>query len=142
MIITLLLFFFFLSYTNQGVIGTGYFCSSRFSDEVCSTVAELVTCTRILWQKTKVCNRCYLNTALYFSLLFFLKNPYGCHMVRCLLVSSIKSRMYLTENRVYRKRGFSFFFSKLTSQPDAYLLGEKWLVLAKFSLTHMPFIVG
>ena len=71
MIITLLLFFFFLSYTNQGVIGTGYFCSSRFSDEVCSTVAELVTCTRILWQKTKVCNRCYLNTALYFSLLFF-----------------------------------------------------------------------
>lgn len=34
------------------------------------------------------------------------------------------------------------FFSKLTSQPDAYLLGEKWLVLAKFSLTHMPFIVG
>ena len=64
-------------------------------------------------------------------------------MVGCLLVFSIKSRMYLTENRVYRKRGFSFFFfSKLTSQPDAYLLGEKWLVLAKFSLTHMPFIVG
>lgn len=36
-----------------------------------------------------------------------------------------------------------FFLAKLTSQPDAYLLGEKWLlVLAKFSLTHMPFIVG
>ena len=39
---------------NTGVIGTGYFCSARFSDEVCSTVAELVTCTRVLWQKTKV----------------------------------------------------------------------------------------
>ena len=65
-------------------------------------------------------------------------------MVRCLLGFSIKSRVYITENRVYRKQGFSFFFlSKLTSQPDAYLLGEKWLLLlAKFSLTHMPFIVG
>lgn len=64
-------------------------------------------------------------------------------MVRCLLVFSIKSRVYITQNRVYRKQRFSFFFfSKLTSQPDAYLLGEKWLVLAKFSLTHMPFIVG
>lgn len=62
-------------------------------------------------------------------------------MVRCLLGFSIKSRVYITENRVYRKQGFSL--SKLTSQPDAYLLGEKWLlVLAKFSLTHMPFIVG
>ena len=64
-------------------------------------------------------------------------------MVRCLLGFSIKSRVYITENRVYRKQGFSLFLSKLTSQPDAYLLGEKWLlVLAKFSLTHMPFIVG
>lgn len=64
-------------------------------------------------------------------------------MVRCLFVFSIKSRVYITENRVYRKQGFSFFLSKLTSQPDAYLLGEKWLlVLAKFILTHMPFIVG
>ena len=66
-------------------------------------------------------------------------------MVRCLFGFNIKSRVYITENRVYRKQGFSFFFffmSKLTSQPDAYLLGEKWLVLAKFSLTHMPFIVG
>lgn len=64
-------------------------------------------------------------------------------MVRCLLGFNIKSRVNITENRVYRKQGFSFFFlSKLTSQPDAYLLGEKWLVLAKFSLTHMPFIIG
>lgn len=66
-------------------------------------------------------------------------------MVRCLLGFSIKSRVYITENRVYRKQGFSFFFFwlKLISQPDPYLLGEKWLlVLAKFSLTHTPFIVG
>ena len=38
----------------SGVIGTGYFCSERFPDEVCSTVSQLVTCTRVLWQKTKV----------------------------------------------------------------------------------------
>ena len=72
MIITLLLFFFFLSYTNQGVIGSGYFCSSRFSDEVCSTVAELVTCTRILWQKTKVSIRIQLFIFPYY---FFKKIP-------------------------------------------------------------------
>ena len=64
-------------------------------------------------------------------------------MVRCLLGFSIKSRVYITENRVCRKQGFSFFLSKLTSQPHAYLLGEKWLlVLAKFSLTHLSCIVG
>jgi len=38
-----------------GVIGLGYFCQERgFSEEVCSTVAELVPGTRVLWQKTKV----------------------------------------------------------------------------------------
>lgn len=59
-------------------------------------------------------------------------------MVRCLLGFSIKSRVYITGSKV-----LVFFLSKLTSQPDAYLLREKWLlVLAKFSLTHMPFIVG
>lgn len=65
-------------------------------------------------------------------------------MVRCLLVFSIKSRVCITETECTGSKVFFFFFlSKLTSQPDAYLLGEKWLlVLAKFSLTHMPFIVG
>lgn len=38
-----------------GVIGCGYFCHGRgFSEEVCSTVAQLVPATRRLWQKTKV----------------------------------------------------------------------------------------
>ena len=38
------------------VIGCGYFCIQRgFSEEVCSTVAQLVPATRLLWQKTKVC---------------------------------------------------------------------------------------
>ena len=37
-----------------GVIGTGYFCSERFTDEVCSVVSELVASTRVLWQQTKV----------------------------------------------------------------------------------------
>lgn len=38
-----------------GVIGCGYFCQQRgFSEEVCSSVASLVSATRRLWQKTKV----------------------------------------------------------------------------------------
>ena len=64
-------------------------------------------------------------------------------MVRCLLVFSIKSRVCITETECTGSKVFLFFLSKLTSQPDAYLLGGKWLlVLAKFILTQMPFIVG
>lgn len=38
-----------------GVIGRGHFCPERgFSPEVCSTVEELVSGTRTLWQRTKV----------------------------------------------------------------------------------------
>ena len=38
-----------------GVIGSGYFCTERgFSPEVCETIAKLVPCTRVLWQRTKV----------------------------------------------------------------------------------------
>ena len=38
-----------------GIIGCGYFCPERgFSLEVCQTVAKLVPCTRVLWQRTKV----------------------------------------------------------------------------------------
>ena len=38
-----------------GVIGCGYFCVERgFSRVVCQTVADLVPCTRLLWQRTKV----------------------------------------------------------------------------------------
>ena len=38
-----------------GMIGSGYFCVERgFTAEVCSTIKELVPCTRLLWQKTKV----------------------------------------------------------------------------------------
>ena len=61
-------------------------------------------------------------------------------MVRCLLVFSIKSRVYITENRVYRKQRFSFFFFFKANKSARRV---KWLlVLAKFSLTHMPFIIG
>ena len=39
-----------------GIIGSGYFCPERgFSTEVCETIQNLVPCTRILWQRTKVC---------------------------------------------------------------------------------------
>ena len=38
----------------SGVIGCGYFCIERFPEEVCDLVSKLVSCTRILWQKTKV----------------------------------------------------------------------------------------
>ena len=38
-----------------GVIGCGYFCPERgFTPEVCQTVAKLIPCTRLLWQRTKV----------------------------------------------------------------------------------------
>ena len=38
-----------------GVIGLGYFCSERgFSEEVYTTIGQLVPGTRVLWQKTKV----------------------------------------------------------------------------------------
>ena len=57
------------------------------------------------------------------------------------LVSKVGFILQKTECR--GSKVLVFFLSKLTSQPDAYLLGEKWLlVLAKFRLTHMPFIVG
>ena len=38
----------------SGVIGCGYFCSSRFSDEVVELTNLLVPATRVLWQQTKV----------------------------------------------------------------------------------------
>ena len=48
-----------------GVIGCGYFCQQRgFTEEVCSTVAQLVPATRLLWQKTKV------NIAIFIFLTF------------------------------------------------------------------------
>ncbi|KAK3736698.1 hypothetical protein QZH41_011488 [Actinostola sp. cb2023] len=37
-----------------GVIGTGFFCPSRFNPQVCDTISQLVACTRALWQKTKI----------------------------------------------------------------------------------------
>ncbi|XP_062596702.1 dynein axonemal heavy chain 5-like, partial [Saccostrea cucullata] len=37
-----------------GIIGCGYFCSSRFNPEVCDIVKKIVPATRILWQMTKV----------------------------------------------------------------------------------------
>lgn len=40
-----------------GVIGEGYFTTKRgFSSAVCSTIKDLVPLTRMLWQKTKVCD--------------------------------------------------------------------------------------
>lgn len=51
-----------------GIIGTGYFCAERgFSNGVCEIIKKLVPCTRILWQKTKVCN-----TYKYMSCMFFI----------------------------------------------------------------------
>ena len=39
-----------------GVIGVGYFCKERgFSEEVRAVVEKLISCTRVLWQRTKVC---------------------------------------------------------------------------------------
>ncbi|CAG5131666.1 unnamed protein product, partial [Candidula unifasciata] len=37
-----------------GIIGEGYFCSTRFVSEVVDLVKELVPATRVLWQKTKI----------------------------------------------------------------------------------------
>ncbi|KAH9487618.1 Dynein heavy chain 8, axonemal, partial [Bulinus truncatus] len=37
-----------------GVIGEGYFCSSRFTQVVVDLVKLLVPCTRLVWQKVKV----------------------------------------------------------------------------------------
>ncbi|XP_071945990.1 dynein axonemal heavy chain 8-like [Antedon mediterranea] len=37
-----------------GIIGCGYFCSSRFNDEVVALANDLVATTRVLWQATKV----------------------------------------------------------------------------------------
>ncbi|XP_006824996.1 dynein axonemal heavy chain 8-like, partial [Saccoglossus kowalevskii] len=37
-----------------GIIGCGYFCSSRFSDEVVKLTDKLVGATRCLWQATKI----------------------------------------------------------------------------------------
>ena len=49
-----------------GVIGCGYFCQQRgFSEEVCHTVASLVPATRLLWQRTKVCEGVLLGRELY-----------------------------------------------------------------------------
>lgn len=36
------------------VIGTGYFCSTRFNEEIVEFLPNLIPLTRILWQKTKV----------------------------------------------------------------------------------------
>ncbi|GFQ71799.1 dynein heavy chain 8, axonemal [Trichonephila clavata] len=37
-----------------GIIGCGYFCAERFSQEIVEFVSVLVPATRILWQETKV----------------------------------------------------------------------------------------
>ena len=39
---------------SLGVIGCGYFTSTRFVDEVCELTKKLVPATRNLWQLTKV----------------------------------------------------------------------------------------
>lgn len=36
------------------VIGTGYFCSTRFNETIVEFVPQLIPLTRVLWQKTKV----------------------------------------------------------------------------------------
>lgn len=38
----------------SGVIGCGYFCKERFSEEIESFVEPFVKATRKLWQDTKV----------------------------------------------------------------------------------------
>ncbi|KAK0068726.1 dynein heavy chain 8 axonemal [Biomphalaria pfeifferi] len=45
---------YFGSDLNRGVIGEGYFCSTRFVSIVVDLVKLLVPCTRIVWQKVKV----------------------------------------------------------------------------------------
>jgi len=35
------------------VIGVGYFCSSRFGEEIVGAIPSIVPLTRVLWQKTK-----------------------------------------------------------------------------------------
>ncbi|XP_071095783.1 dynein axonemal heavy chain 8-like [Haliotis cracherodii] len=37
-----------------GIIGEGYFCTSRFNPEICDVIKILVPSTRILWQQTKI----------------------------------------------------------------------------------------
>nr|XP_006825999.1 PREDICTED: dynein heavy chain 5, axonemal [Saccoglossus kowalevskii] len=38
-----------------GTIGTGHFCTERsFSEDVCELASKLVSCTRRLWQRTKI----------------------------------------------------------------------------------------
>jgi len=41
-----------------GIIGCGWFCVERFDEEISETARLLVPCTRILWQRTKVCHYC------------------------------------------------------------------------------------
>lgn len=36
------------------VIGTGYFCSTRFNETIVEFVPQLIPLTRVLWQRTKV----------------------------------------------------------------------------------------
>ena len=37
-----------------GIIGSGYFCATRFEPEICELAKLLVPSTRTLWQMTKV----------------------------------------------------------------------------------------
>lgn len=37
-----------------GIIGCGWFCPARFGQDVCDLARQLVACTRVLWQKTKI----------------------------------------------------------------------------------------
>lgn len=39
--------------TFSGSIGQGYFCDSRFSDEIVNFLPKLIPLTRVLWQQTK-----------------------------------------------------------------------------------------
>ena len=41
-------------FPSIGVIGSGYFCPTRFDGSICDLAKRLVPVTRILWQKIKV----------------------------------------------------------------------------------------
>lgn len=43
-----------IKFNFLGVIGCGYFCEERFSEEIADFIKPIVPATRILWQDTKV----------------------------------------------------------------------------------------
>lgn len=60
------------------VIGCGYFCSTRFNEEVVEFVPNLVPLTRVLWQQVKVWSNCPF---LFFGSLFHLNR--FCFRKKC-----------------------------------------------------------